>query len=459
MHRRGCRRLAIRLAVLLAVSACLVAGQCPVAAADDAPLPLTLQECVARTVAGNHQAFIAASRREQAARELAAVRADRLPRLSADYSWTRLDDEQTTDVLGYDVILARKDNYAAHLRLRQPVFTGFYLRSAARLAELGLDQGRVGEELARLDLTYRAHAGYFAVLEAERLLAVADDAEASLTAHCRDARRFHEEGLIPYHDLLQAQVEEAAAAADARAARRELTIARSRLALLMGEPRERVYRPVEVPLADSVALDLDGLIAAALAGRPELQAANYRLEAARELVRQARSAWYPQVHLEAVHERIGAHPDVAGDDIRNPYQTSISLLASWELWDWQARSNRERRATAAVEEARRRLLQTEDEIRLAVQEHLLAYRDARADIETARIAERRGCEQVRIVEARYREQMSTTTEVLDARALLTATRARRCRARYACHLARAGLARALGRPDFGPVTTGGTEDE
>ena len=96
-------------------------------------------------------------------------------------------------------------------RLTQPLFTGFALTSRYRMAELGIRIKSVEHELAVHDVVRNVKGACLDVLLSEKMLAVLEDAEKSLTAHAANGRRYYEEGLIPYNDLLEAEVALAAA--------------------------------------------------------------------------------------------------------------------------------------------------------------------------------------------------------------------------------------------------------
>jgi outer membrane protein TolC len=86
----------------------------------------------------------------------------------------------------------------------------------------------------------------------------------------------------------------------------------------------------------------------------------------------------------------------------------------------------------------------EDKIRLEVREALLALDTAEKNIPTTRKAIEQGEENLRVSQERYKAQVTTITEVLDAQTRLTQSRVNYFRALYDHNIAKAQLLRALG---------------
>ena len=86
----------------------------------------------------------------------------------------------------------------------------------------------------------------------------------------------------------------------------------------------------------------------------------------------------------------------------------------------------------------------EDDIRLEVKRAMLELETAEKNIPTTKKAIEQGEENLRVNEERYKAQVTTITEVLDAQSLLTRARVDYYRAIYNHYLAKAKLHRALG---------------
>jgi outer membrane protein len=90
------------------------------------------------------------------------------------------------------------------------------------------------------------------------------------------------------------------------------------------------------------------------------------------------------------------------------------------------------------------LIQIKDLIRLEVKEAYLSLREAEKNFTVADQSIKQAEENFRISEFRYREQVATSLEVLDAQTLLTQAKNNIFQALYAYNLAHSRLMRAMG---------------
>ena len=119
-------------------------------------------------------------------------------------------------------------------------------------------------------------------------------------------------------------------------------------------------------------------------------------------------------------------------------------ILSWTFWEW-GKSHYSKRAKESL---RKELIETklalEDNISLEVKTALLDLETAEKNIPTTRKAVEQGEENLRVSEERYKAQVTTITEVLDAQTRLTQARVNYFRALYDYHLAKARLFKAMG---------------
>ncbi len=151
---------------------------------------------------------------------------------------------------------------------------------------------------ARLSLAGQAAKAWFAVAAADRQVALATDTvDSRRTTAERIAARYRR-GVAPPLDLRLARSNLASAESTLELRRRQLDVAGRQLEILLGRyPRgeiESAPRMPEVPPEIPA-----GLPSELVARRPDLQAAERRLEAAGFRVNEARRALYPRITLTA----------------------------------------------------------------------------------------------------------------------------------------------------------------
>jgi len=379
-------------------------------------------------------------------RRRAAV-SDFLPQVSTQYSYTRLDEYPTFSIptLGIKARAGSRDVYNWTTTVTQPIFTGGALINNYLLAKLGVDTAKVEMETTRLNLILRVKEAYYEVLKAEKFLEVAERAVQQLESHHKVAQAFFEVGMIPKNDLLQVEVQLAQAKQDLIRAQNGLALARSVFNTLLRRRIDEEVKLVQALEYRAVKVDLEACIEEAYKRRPEIKAAELGVKSAQRGVRLAASGFFPQVSVLFNYERQGDDPSVSGSKY-NPDEESwnVMALAQWNIWDWGKTWWGVGENKAKVFQAECALQEAKDGVRLEVKEAYLNLREAEKNIKVAEKAVSQAEENFRINEERYKEQVATSTDVLDALTLLTQARTNYYTALSDYNVARAHLQRAIG---------------
>jgi len=100
----------------------------------------------------------------------------------------------------------------------------------------------------------------------------------------------------------------------------------------------------------------------------------------------------------------------------------VSLVASWDLWQWGKQKFDLDHARAKTNEARHRTSLVEDRVLFEVKQSYLSVDEAQKLISVTRRAIEQATENVRMSNERYAQSIATITEVLDAEVLLANAR-------------------------------------
>jgi outer membrane protein len=414
----------------------------------------TMESSVDEALANNYQVKIRKERIGEANFAKDRAKADFFPKLSTTYGYTRYDKDQTTNpvpiapgllVPGRTILV--EDNYLWTFSVRQPVFTGFSLLSTFRLAELGIDQSEMNLALEKLNLVFSVKEAYLGIIRADSAINIARREVEARESHLEVAKNFFEVGILPINDVLKVEVELANAQQNLvkaeNAAKYARAIFNNRLArpveLAVQVEENLAYQPVRFNLQES--LDL------ALKYRPEIKLTDISLLQAEQQIRLAKSAYYPQVNLAYDQIQPGDDWTVSGSalkDVNHIPHWQASAVLTWTFWEWGKTNNavRERLSQKRqLEDAKASLTQ---DIGLQLTQAGLELSLTEQNIPTTKKAVEQAEENLRVNEERYRAQVTTTTEVLDAQSLLTQARVNYYNALIDHHLAKARLQRAVG---------------
>lgn len=446
--------------VLLVLLVLLMSGlPIPAVANEVEPPLLDLDQAITLALEGNHSLRAAEARRETAAAGVDEARAERRPRLDLVAAYQRTDNptlvfsnKLAQGIFGPEDFAidqlnepAAIDHFATRLRFAQPLWTGGRLRFARQAADQGYEAADAALEARRQRLVYEvteAHSG--AVLAAAEVT-VTRQAHETAGAHVALARDLFEAGLVVESDVLSAELRQAELTERVIRAESRLEVARAGLNAVLGRDLITPFRlpetlvdPVLLSEKEGEAADLEALIARAQEQHPALLVARQQSAAAESAWRLQRAGRLPVVGLEAMVEANGE--DFFGADGDN---VTLGVGLEWNL-DGQRRRARTRAAAAAHRESLEGVAQLADGIALEVRSAERELRAARAAHQQAErgiaLAERSRI----IIEDRYREGLTTLTELLDAEIALTQAQMRRLAARRDVLLSHTRLRLAVG---------------
>ena len=376
--------------------------------------------------------------------------AEFLPKLSTTYGYTRLDEVKSTDPIDLGIMtipgseLNTHDNYQWKTTISQPLFTGFALLSSFELAKLGIDLSKIELELEKLDIALRVKESYFNILGADRAVEVASKAVESLESHVKVASSFYKVGMIPINDLLKAEVELANSQQNLVKAQNAARLARANFNVILSKPIHEIVQIEDILNYKPETGDFDVHLNSALKNRPEIRIFDINLLQTDQQKRLARSKYYPEMAVSYDYIKEGDHPDVAGSQFHDKGRWQVMAVCSWTFWEW----GKTHYSVKEQESIKRQLIQSRaafvDQIGLEIKQAVLELSQAEKNIPTTIKAVEQAEENLRVSQERYKAQVTTSTEVLDAQTLLTQARTNYYNALYDHNLAKAKLLRAIG---------------
>jgi outer membrane protein len=377
---------------------------------------------------------------------LAAARAERYPSVTATAATSRWRDTPAFDFSGAGLpgslpLFGGESWNLATAEVSLPLYMGGALSANVTAAAAARDGQALSTEAVRQDLLLGVADAYVGVLRAASALEVAQSNSTSLGAHARDVEDMRRTGQVPTNDYLAAAVSLADARQRELQAQSELDIARARYNRSVGRPLDSPVslEPLDQPLGGiAIASPMPDIVAAALAGRPELTALDATANAFTAGAAAARAARRPQVALR------GGYAYLENEFLNREDFWFVSLGVRFNVFD----SGRSRHTSSALEsQAAAVAAERRDRgaaIALEVQRAWSELTNARQRIEVASGAVQQAEENLRVVRDRYRNGEGTNTEALDAEALRVRSASNLAAAHFDMRFSELKLARAVG---------------
>lgn len=369
-----------------------------------------------------------------------------LPKFSVDYGYRRPSETSITSG-GVTFETTDSNQWSLDGTIQQPLFTGFANLSIYQLAKLGLDVAEIEFERARLDLILQVKEAYFDVIGSERLIDVAEQSVRQLEEGVRVAKNFYKVGISPKIDVLDAEVRLAEAERGLIEAKNALGVAMARFNNVLRFPIDKPVAVEDILFTEPYMGTYESSVAIALQHRPELLAAENTVARAQQEVTLAKSEYYPTVTWSLKYYRRGDTPTVDGSEFTDREFWETGATATWTFFEWGRTRYAASERRVRVRQAEQILEKVKDSIRLEVKTAFLTLQSAEEAVKVAEKSIESAEENFRISGERYKEQVATATEVLDAQTRLTQARVNYTTALVALNLTYARLIRAMGQEE------------
>ncbi|HJR41498.1 MAG TPA: TolC family protein [Gemmatimonadaceae bacterium] len=359
-----------------------------------------------------------------------------------------------------DLPFGQANKYDFGLSLSQNIFTGGRVTSQYRAARAGERTAEIGLTSARAQLLLDVTEAYYDAALSDRLVSIARATLAQAETTLVQTRIARQVGNQPEFDLLRAQV--------TRDNQRPVLIQRlSDRDIAYTRLKQLLNLPMAEPVELSTSLDdTTGTASARLTSlfqespdtsteqRAPVRQARENVTVNRSTLTVARSQRLPTITLGSQYGRV-AYPS-GGLPEWGTFRQNWTVVATAQMPIFTGGNIRgdELIARANLEEARARLQQTRELAELDTRNTLNRLAAARASWEASTGTVEQATRAYQIAEVRYREGISTQTELADSRILLEQAQANRALASRDLQVARMRLALLRDLP-IGPATGAG----
>lgn len=421
--------------------------------------PLRFEEALARMRSGDETLAAARTLEEQRRLERRVAGGLQLPSVEGNARFNRIDGPIAIELdQARDLLLALNPGvppqaipplrigvqgpmfWRANLRVTQPLYTGGKISAAKRAADeeirTATESRRDVEQSLITDLVRR----YYGLQLAEQARNVRAEVLAAMKQHSYNARRLFEEGQIARPEQLHADVAQAEAERELRAAEYDVELARTALGLLVRELPQNAEATSPLFLNQDIGplerYRLDGE-----ATNPNLLRIEAQKGLAQQGVRAARSEFLPTVAAFGVRELW--EPDLT---VLDPAWV-VGFNVQWNFFDGGRKQNQLR--AAQKQERRVELLQSKAVRLVAAQitQSYQAVQKARDLYLTLEKTQELAKENVRVRTRAFEEGFASSLDVVNAQISLQAVGLQRLNSAYAYVVALAELLEASGQSE------------
>ncbi len=421
---------------------------------ESVAVPIRLDEAIREAMGSNPSLRASQARVDAAESRTTEARSALLPQVKVSGRAAVLSEvpefSLTLPVIGKQTLFPSiLRNYGARLTIQQSLFTGFRVKNNVEISER--NASAAGFEYARdqSDLRLAVTTAYWNLYRSRRMEAVLAQTVEQVSAHLEDVKNFRSQGMATDLDVLKVQTQLSDIQVRHAEAGGNAHIARMSLNSLVGRPLETALVPADSPqTAGELRVPAEKQVTAymerARSSRVEVAAARERLAMQEAAVAAARGGWYPQVVLLANYDYARPNQRIIPpkDSWEKSWDVGVSL--QWNLWDWFATSSQTSQAQAGVVQTEAMVRQVHDAVALEAAQSYFRTAEAGKRIEVAVFGTQQAEESFRITRERFKQGLSSNTELLDAETALLQARLNETNAVVDFVIQREKLKRAVG---------------
>ena len=342
------------------------------------------------------------------------------------------------------------ENYSMRLSLQQPLFTGFKLKKNLEMAELNANATREDLTKDQSDLVLNVITAYWNFYRAIKVEEVIRQSVEQMSEHLKDAKNLSRQGLATDADVMKVEVQLSDVKVKQLEARNAIRLASMALNSLIRNSLETEITPSDTPAISqdaSVALlneNLSKLQTLACERRPELKSMQLRRDMSSAGVTAAKGGWYPQIFFAANYDYAKPNQRILPPKDEWDGTWDVGVTFQWNIWDWYATGHQTAQAEANLRQSEAGITQLNDAVTLDVAQQYFNAQTAMEKVNVALGGMEQARESYRMTSEKYRNGLTSNTEMLDAEIALLQARLTHTQAIVDCTLAMARLKKAVG---------------
>ncbi|WP_457625029.1 TolC family protein [Persephonella sp.] len=383
---------------------------------------MSIEEAVDRALHQNIQIQI---QRKEIEKSKYMIKEDKnlfMPEFFFDFSFTTLKDTPYMNVpagafpFPFSFKQSQKDFKNIEFGLNYYIFTGFSRIHKLKISQLQLKVSEKELDETINQVTAQTKKAYLSVLMAKAVVDVYRSQLKAVRKHLYRVKEFYKEGLVTKIDILQTKVKLSEVKRNLRKAEGDLKVAKAYLKNILNESIDSDFQIESVKLNIPEKLNLDFLYQKALKNRKIIKSVRYRQKQVEHLQKIQVSEFLPKVFAQAKYFWTDQNPYL---DPKGNYALSMGLV-----WKFQGLKPKYSALQKEVElsQTKLKLKQIENNILLEVKAAYENFQTAKENYKVALNSLEEAKEYYRLIVEQFKNQLSTTTDVLDAQSTLTSAK-------------------------------------
>jgi outer membrane protein len=389
----------------------------PVAAQDRT---ITLEEAIKLGLDNSKVLKLSQSRIDQAVSQYEQAKDRTLPSASASVGYNRAQiPAHKLNVGEQSLVLPTSANaYLGTVSVNQVIWAGNKLRYARESTNLLTQVSRLDAENDKDQIAYSIISSYYNLYKVLQGKKVVEQNLATIDAQIKQSQRFFEQGLVTKNDVLRFQLQRSNIELNGIDLENNRRIINYNMDILLGLPENTQLNIAQITEANRDAAPLANYLDTALANRPELRQMDLRTQVAETNIKNIKANTTPTLSASgsAYYVGISGNPIPKNGNFITPI--SVGLTLGWDFGSLWTNKNKVNEARLQREEVIINKGITTDNVKNEVNQSYQNYRTALDKINLLQTSINQALENNRILESKYKSNISSATDRADAQTLL-----------------------------------------
>jgi outer membrane protein len=381
---------------------------------------ITLEEAIKLGLDNSKVLKLSQSRIDQAVSQYEQAKDHALPTGSASVGYNRAQiPAHKLNIGEQSLVLPTSANaYLGTVSVNQVIWAGNKLRYARESTNLLIQVSRLDAENDKDQIAYSIINSYYNLYKVLQGKKVVKQNLATIDAQIKQSQRFFEQGLVTKNDVLRFQLQRSNIELNGIDLENNRRIINYNMDILLGLPENTQLNIAQITEANRDVAPLANYLDTALATRPELRQMDLRTRVAETNIKNIKANTTPTLSASgsAYYVGISGNPIPKSGNFITPI--SVGLTLGWDFGSLWTNKNKVNEARLQREEVIINKGITTDNVKNEVNQSYQNYRMALDKINLLQTSINQALENNRILESKYRSNISSATDRADAQTLL-----------------------------------------
>lgn len=329
-----------------------------------------------------------------------------------------------------------KDYSSANAVISYNLFNGFSDKNSIKSKKEISEYNKYTLQATKQDLVLTTKQNYITYLKSLKNIDTLRNAFKLLEQQYKDSKNRFEQGLLAKNDLLQVNAQMLQAKQNLARAKADSRIARFQLKNTLGGNLDKSEKIEDLTKQKIIA---DNYNLEELDNRSEIKALKQSILSLASQKKVNKGDFLPEADLDLTYIKYGDNAFLEADDPDN--QTSATVSLSWNLFNGGRNSSEDIMYNKRILQIKEDLINLKLSIKLQYESASEEFDVSKLNYETAKISLAQSSENYKIVNNRFKEGLSSSTDLINANFLLSQAKQSFDDAYYDRFLAKASLDR------------------